>query len=347
MTQYSREVLEAPQSVVNDGRCSMGTYNSVINNLNLLEAENPLGIPYPRFFNNFRLKEWQAFQISNEDYFICIAISNIKFIATSLLFIYEKKSNRIFQYMTMGFPGSAEVPNGLNQSMSICKSENLNITFINRLDTQHFEIEFSAAGQKGNPSCSGRFSAIHDSEPIVIIHPFGDNRPLYSHKALMSGKGQLSIGDRHRDFSENQTLLIVDDHKGFYPYHLRYDWLTAMGYSRDIPIGFNLTCNQILEPEKYNENCLWLEKKMIPLPPIKVKRPQGLEKQWIITDDYGRVNLKFTPGNAVFMKKGIWPLSLFYYGPFGKLEGHIVDEKGNPVDFTDFTAMGEKRSDWM
>jgi hypothetical protein len=61
--------------------------------------------------------------------------------------------------------------------------------------------------------------------------------------------------------------MIIDDHKGYYPCVMKYDWITALGYAGNGRlVGFNLTDNQVQDHEKYNENCLWLDGKMYPRP---------------------------------------------------------------------------------
>ena len=62
----------------------------------------------------------------------------------------------------------------------------------------------------------------------------------------------------------------MDDHKGFYPYVMQYDWVTGMGYSQEGKLqGFNLTDNQVRDHERFNENCLWLDGKNVSTPTYK------------------------------------------------------------------------------
>jgi len=347
MGTYTREILNAPESAVINGQCRMGTFNKTIKNINLLDAHHPLGKAYPQLFTKFRLKEWEAFQITNDDYFICLAVSNIKFLGTSLLFIYDKKTEKYYSYSARGTVKKVNVPSGLFHSECSYRDDKMNVLIHNRLDEQRFDIEFTAQGDKDNPACHGNFTMNHTTEPIVIIQPFAQNKPLYSHKALMPGSGSLTVDDKTSPFIEGKASMIVDDHKGFYPYHLQYDWATTMGYSGSDLVGFNLTDNQIIDPERYNENCLWQNGRMIPLPPIKIDRTLGLKKTWKIKDKYGQVDLKFTPiaGDPIDIKVG--PISFSYYGPFGMFEGEIYDDAGKPVKFDGFIGMGEKRSDKM
>ena len=93
---------------------------------------------------------------------------------------------------------------------------------------------------------------------LVIVHPFADDRALYSHKAMMPFAGTLRIGSDDVGFAHGRGFLILDDHHGDYPRPMRYDWLTAARRAPEGRIeGFNLTRNQVRDPDVNNENALW------------------------------------------------------------------------------------------
>ncbi len=348
MNQYNREVLPAPSSISVNGRCSMGTFDSGIDNLNLLDLDHPLGFKAPRAFNAFRLKEWQAFEIDNADWFICLAVYNTKSIGTAIIMAFNKSSQRMFRYEHQAPAWKLHVPSGLKNSrchyQGNSKNSHLSISIENALQDQKFKISITATGFKDRPDLTAEWTAHHTTSPIVIVQPFADNRPLYSHKALMPIEGLLNFDGTQSAFTPNTSCAIVDDHKGFYPYVMEYDWVTALGFDQSgLLTGFNLTDNQVLEPERYNENCLWHDGNMTPLPPITISRPNGVNRPWSIKDQHNRIDLRFTPLADVrnYMNTGI--AAIRYHGLTGVFEGYIKDTNGNPVTFDGFTGMGEKK----
>ena len=344
MTKYTRPVLSAPERISNAGRCEMGTYNGPIRDINLLELHRPLGFAAPCAFNAFRLKEWQAFQISNAQWFICLAVYNTKSVGIAIVMAYSKTDQRMYRYERKVPAWRLQVPKGLSDSHCFYHSPDFSIDIHNHLAEDRFAIKLSAIGFTGLPDLSAEWIAFHNTEPIVIVQPFADNRPLYSHKALMPIEGKLSFGATKSEFETHNSCAIVDDHKGFYPYVMRYDWVTGLGFDQQGGLtGFNLTDNQIQDSERYNENCLWQNGRMIPLPPVKVTRPDGVEGEWQISDDYGLVNLTFMPLADVpnYINLGI--AAFDYHGPTGKFYGHIIDADGNKAVFDDFIGMGERK----
>jgi len=341
---YTRKVTSAPDSLVENGKFNWGTFNTAISNLNALDAKHPLQVYVPKFYKRFRLKEWQAFQAGNDEWFIFGAVYNAKLTGIVILSVYHKLSGKKYHYQNFVLPSSIKNGNGLNDSPTIYISKNISLQFENELKNNKIFITAFGTG-KHKPQIELGLECFHNTEPIVISQPFGKNKGLYSHKALMNVKGNLKIENQLIPFETNNAYCIIDDHKGYYPYIMKYDWLTTAGFDDKGKLcGFNLTDNQIVNPEKYNENCLWHNGKMYPLPPIKVKRTANT---WVIQDQYGWVNLKFFPKTENNIKLNFLLVKTDYEGPFGVFEGFINIPDTIKVDFTDYFGAGEKKFNRM
>ena len=344
MNKYRREVLPAPREAVTNGHCNMGTFNGFIEHVNLLDAKKPLGFKASRVFNYLRLKEWEALEIANDEWFILLAVYNTKAIGIALVMAYNKGEGKMYRYERKVPFWQLKVPSGLGDSHCYYHSRNFNIDICNKLKDGQIVVDFNMQNFQGLPDCLASFVGYHETEPIVIVQPFAENRPLYSHKALMPAEGSLTIGDTTSVFNKNSGCMIIDDHKGYYPYVMKYDWVTALGHDDKGRLeGFNLTDNQVQDHEKYNENCLWLDGKMYPLPPIKIMRPSGVEQIWEVRDDYGRVRLYFTPLEDMPVYLNLVLMETRYHGPIGRFKGYIVDPDGNEICFDGFIGMGEKK----
>ena len=117
---------------------------------------------------------------------------------------------------------------------------------------------------------------------------------------------------------------------------------TAAGYANNNLIGFNLTDNQCIDPDHYNENAIWIDGQIHLLPAIKVDRPDGVMGVWNIRDKEGRVKLDFFPkiqGNVEF-NYGLAESK--YHGPFGDFEGYLINNKDEKISFQNFFGMGEQ-----
>ena len=345
MANYkARDYLDPPTALITNGKFNYGTFNGAIKNVNPLDAYGVYSLPLPRFILDSRLKEWQAFQMGNDDYFILAVLYNTKTVALTQFKIYNKKNRQLLEYQKMIPAWEIKLANTLLDSESSWSNNNYQLAFHNKLNSGLFDIDVATNEFEGLPNLQGNFKGFHnEASPLVVAMPFEKNQGMYSHKSVMKMKGTLLIGSEQVDFTKDSSFMIVDDHKAYYPFEMKYDWVTAAGSANGKLIGFNLTDNQVSDNSKYNENALWVDKEIHLLPPIKFDRPDGVENSWQIKDSFGIVDIRFKPEveNNVLFNLGI--LKSDYYGPFGTFEGFIKNQNGNKISVDNFFGMGEQK----
>jgi hypothetical protein len=348
MADYpTRELLTARQSLVTGGKFHFGTFKNQFREVNPLDAKNPLGYWLPRPFISFRLKEWQAFQLGNERWFILAVLYNAKVSALAQFIAYDKENKKKYIFEKIMPSWKIHVPGSIWDANQAYRDKDSFIEIGSHLGKGRFYINVKVNGNRVTPAIEAHFETFHDSgivEPIVVSIPFGKNRGAYSHKCLMPMQGSMSIGEEKVIFTRGKSFAFMDDHKGFYPYVMRYDWLTAAGYDEQKQLtGFNLTDNQSIDPEKYNENCLWVNGKLNLLPAVKFSRPHGDMGDWGIRDQHGMVDLVFKPVMAGEINMNALVLKVRYRGPFGYCNGLIKSPSGNKVEINSFFGMGEDK----
>ncbi|MBN2891659.1 MAG: DUF2804 domain-containing protein [Bacteroidales bacterium] len=339
----NRNFQDDTKTPIKNGLFQFGTYNKSFDNINLLEAKKPLGNFSPLFLKKFKLKEWQAFQIGNERFFILVAIYNAKFTGVVQFFIYDKIENKQYFYKIQPLPINLKVPDKLTNSVAEYKSSNF-----------HIKAEYSAKGEiivkasSNNltklPNFEAEFYAdLNENTPQVVCVPFGENRGMYSQKSALKTKGKLKIGNENYEFKQENSFLILDDHKGYYPNPMIYDWCTGAKNDNNKLIAFNLTDNQSIDSEKFNENCIWIDKKIHLLPPVKFTRPEGVQKTWIIKDKNGMIDIEFTPTVKNEFILNFLVIKSDYYGPFGHFKGYIQPENSEKIIIDGYFGMGEQK----
>lgn len=343
---YLRQFDATPKAAVVDGKIQFGIYNEPLPKVNLLEAHRPYNLPLPSGLQYMRLKEWQAFQLGNEDYFFLVAIYNAKTMALAQFIVFDIKNNTKTKYEQKLPLWKIDVGQGMLDSVSEYRSSNFSLKSTNKLAEGTIVLEVETHGFKGLPDLKGKFTGHHQKgkvSPQVVVMPFDDNRGMYSHKCLMPMEGNLKMGAVDIEFAKGHSHMIVDDHKGYYPYVMQYDWITGAGFdAQGRLLGFNLTDNQVLNPEVNNENCLWVDGNIHLLPPIKVQRPNGVEGKWLINDKYGRVKLEFEPVANTRVDVNLLLIRSDYHGPYGVFKGYIKDDQGHEVALDGLFGMGEQ-----
>ena len=238
-----------------------------------------------------------------------------------------------------------QVPKGLYETKAGYRSKNFTILAEHDVENKKLSIAVEIKNFQDLPDVKAHFVGEHDTEkyqPTVVCLPFSPKRAMYSHKCLMPMYGQININNKCIDFDTASSHLIIDDHKGYYPFPTRYDWVTSFGYNEKKELfGLNLTDNQVVKQDLYNENCLWLDGKLHLLPPIKVKRKDGIKGDWLIKDKFDMVNLVFTPTVHTAVNINLLIFQSKYEGPYGWLNGYVRKADGEKVLVENMFAMGE------
>lgn len=333
---YYRKVLKPIKDLVKDGVPQLGTFSGGFENVNALDVNNLWGKNAPRFLKYFRLKEWQAFQFWFKDYFVFGAVYNAKWVGIIVLSVFNFKTRENQHSFLMVPAFTTKVSKGLFRSVSKAKLGGLDLTINNNLEVNRIHIE----GNSKNDKFSLKISGFHIAEPIVVALPMENNRFVYSHKCLMPCEGVMEFNNKVHEVRRSEALLMIDHHKGYYPYKLSYDWATAAWFDRDGNYyGFNLTRNQSIDLENYNENCFWVNGKMHVLPPVKFKfdSENGI---WHIHDTYESVAIDFKIVKENSFKSNLGFIKSDYQAPYGTFSGFIKNAH-HTLRLNNVNGMGE------
>lgn len=327
-----------------DGRYRFGTYDGAVAKVNPLDAAGSGFLR--RGLRNLRLKEWEAFQLGDDDWFALGAVYNAKTVGLLQLLAVHKETATITRWETKLPAPRLDVARGLDGTRSHGRTRSISVTITNEVTSGRITVDVDAAGSDRRPRLAlhgvGRCGP-DDAGHLVICHPFDDDRALYSHKAMMPFSGTLAIGDTSHALDIGRSFMILDDHHGDYPSPMKYDWLTGVRRAPDGRLeGFNLTRNQIRDPDTFNENALWIGNQVHRLPAITIERPNGPWKEWRARDASGAVDVTFTPTVRSAMHVGPRRSLAEYYAPYGWFGGRIETE-GAALDVDGFFGVGEQK----
>lgn len=326
-----REHEPPPAALVTDGRYRFGTYSGPIPRINPLDVVTEGGTrgSLQRAARNSRLKEWEAFQLGDDSLFVLGAVYDTKSISLLQVLVVDKNAATIRRWEQRVPTSMVHIARGLDGTRTHGRIGRFGMQLTNEMGSGLVAVDASHPGRGALPALelhgAGRCGE-GEAGHLVICHPFADDRALYSHKTMMPFAGTLRAGSEFTVFNPDRSFMILDDHHGDYPRPMRYDWVTAVRRSDDGVIeGFNLTDNQVRNPQHYNENAVWLGDRVHRLPPIRVERPDGPWGTWIVcdADGSGQVDVRFTPTVRSEMHVGPRRSLAEYYAPYGWYEGRI------------------------
>jgi hypothetical protein len=337
----------APEAVVKEGEYEYGRFGTPFGRANLLDVARPYGYPVPRFVKSWRLKEWRAFQFGDAHWFFFSSLYNAKTLSFAIFHAYDREQKRHYGF-TVPIPGSAfSYGDRLTGSKVAFRRSSSFLEYDCEYDAEALSISVQRYERDASRSFAGEFRFAcgpKNAAPESVCLPLGMNRAMYSTKVLMPFEGEFTAGSEVFSIAGPGAMGILDDHKGYYPYHMRYDWVTGFGLDqKGRRAGFNLTDNQVRDQVKYNENCLWLNNRIWPLPPVKVTRPQGTGGEWIIQDTEGLVDLVFVPEVTNDVRFNLGLIESEYHGPFGSFRGVVKNADGDKVQAELLYGAGEQK----
>ncbi len=341
MIQTAR-LVPAPAHLVDDGRQHLGRFAGPLARTNLIDARYR-GLPRPLRW--WRLKEWQAFQIASPRLFINLALFDAKLMALVQVKIYDRARGVKILHERKLRPGAFRVADQLLDSSTRYQDRRTTLGFTNRLARGRIEVELDVPAAGAVPRIAGRMTLLCDrGAPQVVSLPFAGDVGMYSHKGMFPVEGELSIGDETHRFAADDTLALMDDHKGYYPYVMQWDWVTSAVRRGGHALGFNLTRNQCREPERYNENCAWQDDRIGLLPAVEFTRERARQpgERWLIKDRDGRVDLRFEPTVPGDVRVNAVIVESRYRGPFGRFEGRLEPAGLDPIEVDGWFGMGEE-----
>lgn len=338
-----RRPVDTPNDLVQNNEAIFGTFNEPFKNMSLLDIKKPCG-KMPSFMRKSRLTIWEAFEINMDECTIVSAVYNMNALGFNIVVLYDKAEDKVYSWQNFSAGGNFKVAPTLVNTITVGKTSKSTIEITNKFDEGYCKATAKAVSKKfGEIEYS--MEAKRVSPPSVVSIPLGKPNPLYSEKDLFKAEGYVKINGKTYTSNE-RTTVIVDDHKGFYPFNAHYDWLTMMGKvnidGEEKYLGVNFTHNQSTNEDDYNENLLWLEGESHPIPPVKFEKID--KNKWRVFDDYGTVEVFFEIKQDFKMMLHLLVVDISYRLPFGYVKGYITDTDGKRYNVDGMTGIGEDRS---
>lgn len=339
-----REAVPTPENVVDEsGKCYFGTFDKEFQKMDFLKVNRPSALP--NVFNRFRLTQWEACEVNFDKIIMLTAVCDMGSIATALTIIYDKSKRKCAYWKAM-LPSSKIVIGAtlLNGAKTYSKSGKVKIKFINDFQKGEALAEgFSSDKKSGSVEYSIKLSRV--SKPSIVNIPFRENMPLYSQKDLFSVEGYIKFNGE-RFTADGASTAIIDDHRGYYPRKSHYDWVTTLGKKeidgKEQYFGFNLTRNQSINQDDYNENLIWLENDTTLLTPVVFQHKN--DKLWHIKDEYGMTDVSFEIYDEFLMFLPLKLIDINYHITFGKLKGFVCSPDGKKYILDGMDGIGEDKS---
>lgn len=339
-----REAVATPDNIADElGNCYFGTFDKEFRKMDFTKINSPTAAP--NLLNKYKLTLWEAAEINFDKVTVLTAVCNMGLIGTALTVIYDKRTKKCTSWQEILLPNKACVSKTLlNSDESRSDGKNVKVRFVNDFQNGQAIISGYATNKKSGV-IDYRVKLQRVSKPSIVNIPFDSNRPLYSQKDLFKAEGYIEFNGE-RFTATSSSVAIIDDHRGYYPRHAHYDWVTTLGKKeidgKEQYFGFNLTRNQSVNQDDYNENLIWFEGNSTLLTPVVFKHINP--KLWQIKDGVGMVDITFDIGDEFVLKLSGGLIKIDYHIPFGTLKGYVCSPDGTKYTVDGMSGIGEDKT---
>jgi len=360
MGEYSKYIADArrsiptPKDLVKDGKCVFGTFEKEFETMELMQIKHPTSAP--DFLKKYKLSLWQAVEVNLEEGILLAAVSDMGIFGIAMNIFYDKRKKKVFSWSTnLKSKDTIIAPSLLNNSITTGETSVCHVRYLNNFQDGKCHIDGHHKDEANTIEYS--FDLTRLSKPCVVSIPFADPavrcRPLYSQKDFFKAAGTITFNGETLHTTDTSTA-IVDDHRGYYPRHAHYDWITTMGvnetHGKKKWFAFNLTRNQSVDQEKYNENLIWLKDGTSLLPPVRFTYTPPTRQfkdgaVWRVIDDHDMVDITFQVHDIYRMVTHAKPIvNIEYFIAFGELQGFVRDEDGEKYILDGMSGIGEDKT---
>jgi hypothetical protein len=329
-----------------NGKPLQGTWIRAFDEVDLLDIDKPYPFPLPRGIRESCIKEWESFFIQDDNFLLFAVLSNMKTFRYASVILYDKENKERLWFKKI-IPGSGwRLPRGLKNASVDSRSWGFFFRIHSWLDANTLQLDLDIAATRNRPSFTARAEfCIEEDEttPMAVSLLFSEQRSMYAFKTVTPIRGDIVFGGRHISLDPARTTGLFCDFKGYYPYPMLSQWCAALGFdASNRRVGFSLAENQAKETYKNNENALWIDGRLTPLPPVKITRSSGSESEWVIQDMEGMVDLVFTPKEPIRYKLNFFLPRSYYESPLGFFNGMVVNSEGEEISLKNMWGIGEK-----
>ncbi len=348
---YTRTIHNPPKKIVEKGMAVFGDFNFPPQRLSIQRLRQPFSLmPLPNFITKLRIRANLCFSFTMENYIGTVEIIDARYFAFAEVSVLDTINNKKHSYRTI-IPRRRTIP--LTAQQGTCKSFKKNRFILIKWDyaKNTFSINCRLKHDKTRPDLHFAFSANLSEEtsgtPVSVIPCPTTRRCAAIHHMALPLEGTISEESSVLTASPfvSEGLGFFTIRRSFYNLRTKCHSITAQGIVDGKHIQFNLyTSNQDpFDPDKYNENVLFVDGVPTPLPPVTITHPRGVSKQWYIQDTESMIDISFFPSAGTVRKNSILILRTQYHTLFGSLEGNISDKDGKLYPLKDCLAVAKKQ----
>ena len=350
---YTRDMKLPPQQLVKNGKAVFGTFVGAPETFSIRGVKAPFGgMHFPRFITNFRIKSRLSYTFVTENFAGNIDFFDAKLFGYVELVLWDRQTCKKLAYRSFIGPRRRLVPKNLAKAScsNLSRSRKIKVNWDRAKDM--LRISLAIKGDSARPGINGNFishfSGSQTAETCSVMPWPRPNRCSAAYHFSSRMEGRLSLCYKKEPEQTEITasgLAFMDINRTLYKFHTQTEYVTGIGMADGVPVTFRLAQMQedAVQSDEYNENMLYIQNAVTPLPPVLITHPYGIEKKWIIQDTEGMVDLEFDPLSVHTRSISALVVKSKYYILYGSFEGTILDKNGTKYSLKGFSGTAKQQ----
>lgn len=284
-----------------------------------------------------RLREWDYYLVSNEDYGFSISMSYRagRGVVTCMLMDYNARTCINQTTFTDNAP---DMPRGIDGDIHIVTAD-VDAKLVRRGETQTLDVRYERFG--GEETLNVHIDIrVPETDAMVIATPFDEGEECFYYNLkinCMPAEGRVTLGGKAIEFSFGRDMAVTDYGRGIWPHENEWFWGSGSGMLNGVPFGFNLGYG-FGNLSAATENMIFYNGRAHKFDGIVFNIPEsGFGDPWTIVSSDGRFDMDFVPqfdreshGNGSDQHQ-----------VFGRFTGKAVLDDGTVLELKDFWGFAE------
>lgn len=349
---YTRVLSAPPDKIIKDGVPVFGSFTHGPDRLDISDITNRFhDLPLLPVFSNFRIRANITFSFITNDYIGVVELLDVKYYCFSEIILWNRKTGKRHSYRSV-FGMRRFLSKNLNKATCSTYRQNRYIRVSWDRKKQRLSLYFNMKGDSTKPSFTGAFLIKTDSSgyaELFSVTPAPTKKrcaaSLCGAGALKGSLTNITTGSLHKCREEDCSGLFIY-RRAYYRLRSKLEELTATGTLNGQKISFHIAASSIsaTDSASYNENVLYTDNKITPLPPVTITHPFGIEGKWIIQDTESMIDLFFEPVSVNHRIDSMLILRSDYHIMYGMFSGDLKQEDGTVIHLKDFPGIVRKQS---
>lgn len=338
--------IVAPQRLLNkDGNIAEPGYAK-----KLLWQYDRNDITAPRI----RIKEWDYYYIGNDEYGLCLTISDAGFCSSLNISLlgYGDDPFQMNDGALGAFPlGKLNLPATSEKGDIHAKVGRADMHFLNDGEVRHLYGSMENFCKTGRTLTFDVTLSDFPEESMVIATPFDKDKHFYYNQKIncMRANGWCELdGKRYVFDASNRSLGTLDWGRGVWTYDNTWYWGSGqMVLDSGDRFGFNIGYG-FGNTSAASENMLFFNGKSHKLDEITFNIPRGLKGEylytqpWTFTSNDGRFEMSFLPVIDRQAPVDLKVICMLPHQVFGRMSGKAVLDDGTVVEISNQLVFAER-----